>query len=118
MKTRRMFLKYTAAAFTAILGGGVCADASLPAQERKDSSEENLTPEIVCRTLYVRTTEEEAFVGKCFGLRDEGVLPNRILYTAYRYAVKKTKSKRFSYFKYTIVKLCRENNVVLDDRAG
>lgn len=96
--------------FLAVLS--IPADAQI--QYAQNPADQRLTTDVLSKTLYARTPEQEAFLGKCIDLRDSGVLPDRILYTAYRYAMKKQKTRRYDYFKTALEKLCKENRITLE----
>ncbi|GHT34806.1 hypothetical protein FACS189427_02820 [Planctomycetales bacterium] len=74
---------------------------------------EQLTAEVLQKSLYAKTPEEEAYCAFVVAQRDKKVLPDRVLYSAYRYAVSKDKDRRFSYFKYSLEKLYKNAGVVL-----
>lgn len=91
----------------------IAPNAALAQGFLQSEEREPLTADVLCAQLYVKTPEEEAFVTRCVELRDQGVLPNRLLYTAYRYAVKKNKSRRYYYFRIVILRLCEDNDIPL-----
>jgi hypothetical protein len=74
---------------------------------------EQLTADVLQKSLYAKTDEENAYCVFVVEQRDKKVLSNKILYSAYRYAVVKDKDRRFSYFKYSLEKLCKNAGVVL-----
>lgn len=72
---------------------------------------EALTAEVLKKKLYAKTGPEEAFCDRVILKRDQGVLPNKILYTAYRYAVEKETARRFIYFQKSLEKLCKDAKI-------
>lgn len=74
-----------------------------------------LSVEVLSKNLYAKTPEENAFVTLCVKLRDEGALPNRILYTSYRYAIRKSKERRFMHFEQSLRRLCGESGISLSN---
>jgi len=96
---------------SAILPEKICCAQTITAAEK--SSEERLTAEVLQKTLYAKTAEENAYCAFVIAQRDKKVLPNHILYSAYRYSVQKDKDRRFNYFNVSLEKLCKDANIVL-----
>lgn len=80
-----------------------------------DVSESYLTTDVLQKTLYAKTDAENNYCQFVIDCRSQGTLPNRILYAAYRYAMKKEKDRRFTYFQQSLVTLCKRENIVLEN---
>jgi hypothetical protein len=65
------------------------------------------------RVLRCKTPEEEAFVDMIFEKVDQGELPLKYVFMAYRYAVKKSRS-RYYYFAAAIRKIAQAKGISLD----
>lgn len=92
-----------------------CCEIGLadPFNQLDTNGGETLTADILKKKLYAKTETEEAYCDRIIQKRNEGVLPNKILYTAYRYAVDKDKDRRFIYFQKSLEKLCADAKIEL-----
>ena len=77
-----------------------------------NDAETTLTADVLAKTLYAKTATEKKYCESVIAARDAKILPNRILYSAYRYAMKKDKDRRFTYFQTALTKSCKEAGVV------
>lgn len=91
---------------------------TLTAQMHDINSEGTITAEILRLKLYAKSEAENKYCDDVIKKRDEGVLPNRILVSAYRYAVQKEKTRRFIYFKTALERLCKEQKIELKAEKG
>lgn len=73
-----------------------------------------LTADVLISSLFAKTPAEKDYCVFVVAKRDEKVLPNKILYGAYRYAVNKERDRRFTYFKLSLEKLCKDKKIVLN----
>lgn len=89
-------------------------NSSAKAPQVESSADSSLTVEILQMNLYAKTTAEKQYCEYVIEKRNEGVLPNRILYGAYRYAMKQDKDRRFTYFEMGLQKLCEESKIDLN----
>ena len=80
-------------------------------------SEARLTADILSAKLYAKTDSEKEYCDFVIRQRDQGNLPDRILYAAYRHAVNKEKDRRFTYFQHSLETLCKRENIVLKSSA-
>lgn len=110
-------LAVSCAAFL-LLGIGSASAQSINAGNAASSSigvekQEALTADILSVTLYAKTPAEKEYCESVIAKRDEGVLPMRTLYSAYRYGVKQPKDRRFVYFQNALETLCKREKIDL-----
>ena len=86
-----------------------CAGFVLP--RRLSSASEALDPEILKTQLRAKTELERAFVDDVVEKSNAGILPVKILTTAYRYALGKGSSSRMVYFKKCLETLTRRAGI-------
>jgi hypothetical protein len=104
---KRTFLKHAlwsaGAAFATLHG------LDRPAVAQNDNQ---LDADSLKRVLRCKTPAEEAFIDLVFEKVEEGTLPLKYVYMAYRYAVKKSRS-RYYYFVAAIQKIARARGISL-----
>lgn len=93
----------------ALLGVASVFSCSLFAQ----TAETTLTADVLAKTLFAKTPTEKKYCENVIAARDAKILPDRILYAAYRYAMKKDKDRRFMYFQIVLPQFCKEAGVTL-----
>ncbi len=76
-------------------------------------AETTLTAEVLAKTLYAVTPSEVQYCEDIINARNAGILPNKILFAAYKYAMKKEKDRRMVYFEIVIADLCKKQGIVL-----
>jgi len=77
------------------------------------SADTTLTADVLEKTLYARTVADKKYCEDVIAARDAKILPDRILYSAYRYAMKKDKDRRLTYFQTVLSKFCKEAGITL-----
>ena len=77
------------------------------------TAEATLTADVLIQTLYAKTAAEKKYCEDVVTARDAKILPTRIFYAAYRYAMKKEKGQRFTYFQTVLTKLCKDEGITL-----
>ncbi len=82
------------------------------------SPDSTLTADVLSKSLYARTSAEIAYCEFVTRMRDEGVLPDKILYYAYKKAVQQEKSRRFAYFQTVLGLACDKQGVVLEESTA
>ncbi|GHT21266.1 hypothetical protein FACS189419_01890 [Planctomycetales bacterium] len=83
------------------------------AQTSGFDTKNEITAAVLKKTLYAKNAAETAFCDDVIAMQDSGRLPKKILYGAYKNAVKKEKPKRFQYFQTTLSALCKSNKINL-----
>ncbi|MDR3109981.1 MAG: hypothetical protein LBU65_09915 [Planctomycetaceae bacterium] len=82
----------------------------------------NLSPKIgtdtVITSLYAKTPAEKEYIEKVVAMRDAGEIPYDTFYSAYRYAIKKDKDRRFYYFENTLATFCEGKRISLPNVSG
>ena len=77
------------------------------------NAETTLTGDVLAKTLYAKTPAEKKYCETVIAARDAKILPDRIFYAAYRYAIKKDKDRRFIYFQTVLTQFCKEAGITL-----
>ncbi len=101
MLSRRFFFRFVLFGLVSVFGSSLFAQ----------NADGTLTADVLIKTLYARTAAEKQYCEDVIAARDAKILPNRILYAAYRYAVQKDKDRRFTYFQTVLTKFCKEAGV-------
>ena len=96
---------------------GLVSVYSVSAFAQATDAETTLTADVLIKTLYARTAADKKFCENVIAARDAQILPNRILYAAYRYALKKDTDRRFTYFQTLLLKSCKEAGITLPTAA-
>ena len=109
MNFRRFLLFLAVFWLISVCGNNLFAQNTNSAQ----NADTNLTADILEKTLYAKTPAEKKYCQAVIAARDAHILPNRILYSAYRYAMNKDKDRRLAYFQTTLTKFCKEAGVTL-----
>ncbi len=105
---------FTCVAFSFFAFVLFCADCGF-CQTNNFETDQSLTANILSKTLYTKTPEENAYCAHVIAQRNSGNLTNKVLYGAYRFAVQKEKSHRFIYFKTALETLCQREGLILED---
>lgn len=93
-----------------------CASTELCRAEQYGSTGENmLTADVLKMKLYAKTEAEKEYCDFVIRKRNEKILPDRILFGAYRRAVQEDKGRRFAYFRRALEILCKEAKIDLKD---
>lgn len=71
-----------------------------------DAAVEPLSYDLLCMRLYAKTDAEKAYLKDIVDKMDDKVIPQKFVYAAFRYAMKKDKLKRIIYFDRCLVYLC------------
>ena len=77
------------------------------------TAETVLDAEVLTMTLYAKNTSEIAYCDYVIEQRNLGNLTNKVLFGAYRYAMKQDESRRFTYFKQALQILCQREGLKL-----
>ena len=112
MFSRRHFLTAFLVAGFGCLSPQIGSAQSLNKPTESEISQK-LPAKLVCETLYAKTKKEKEFIERVVAMRDSGKLPFRVFYGAYRYAMQKTKTRRFYYFEQALLRLCKEEGISL-----
>ena len=83
------------------------------AQQNTSELDKQFTADVLKKTLFAKTLEEQRFCDYVIQKRDDGTIPARLIYGAYRHAITKDRVRRFSYFKTTLEILCRREGIAL-----
>ncbi len=79
------------------------------------TADNTLTADVLSKSLYAKTSEEIEYCEFVIRMRDEKVLPNRILYYAYNKATAQAEnSRRFIYFQTVLELACDKQGIVLE----
>jgi hypothetical protein len=84
------------------------------AQQSATETDKQLTADVLKKTLFTRTADEEKFCDALIQKRDAGIVPSRIIYGVYRKALEKDRGLRFAYFKTGIEILCKREGIELN----
>ena len=109
MFSRRFIFQSVLFGLLSVYGGSSFAQST----DFTQNASEALTAEVLINTLYARTAAEKKYCENVIAARNAKILPDRILYSAYRYAMQKDKSRRFTYFQITLTNLCKEAGITL-----
>ena len=101
--TRRQFISTGVTIGTLFFVVGTGPEANAAADE--------LSYEFLCMNLYAKTEAEKAYLKDIVDKMDDKTIPKKLVYTAYRYAMKKDKYKRIIYFNRCLVYLCGRANL-------
>ena len=94
----------------------VCIGNPCPAQTSGATSADNtLTAEVLRDTLYAKTGEEIEYCKFVIRMRDQKILPNKVLYYAYKKAMMQEKGRRFVYFQKILEMVCDNQGIILED---
>lgn len=116
MPTRRRFFSLLFALLVpTLLGMEKVASAQTSGAQSADNT---LTSEVLKDTLYAKTSEEIEYCQFVIRMRDQGVLPNKILYLAYKKAIEQEKNRRFTYFQNALVIICNKQGITLADSSN
>ncbi len=96
--------------------GGIATDSGVVGGGMT-TADNTLTAEVLCNSLYARTDEEREYCEFVIRMRDENVLPNRILYYAYKKAMQQDNSRRFIYFQTVLELVCERQGIVLEESS-
>ena len=77
------------------------------------ATSELFTADVLKKELFARTNEERQFCDYVIKKRDDGTIPERIIYAVYRKAITQDQKKRFLFFKNGLEILCRQEGIVL-----
>lgn len=89
----------------------------LSAQSADFEADRTLTADVLGKTLYAKNTAEQEYCEFVIEQRNSGVLTNKVLYGAYRYAMKQEKGRRFTYFKAALENLSRREGIVMKNET-
>ena len=109
MLSQRFIFRFFFFGLVSVCGFALFAQSADPTQ----NADSVVTVDVLTQTLYARTAAEKKYCENVIAARDAKVLPDRIFYSAYRYALKKDKSRRFTYFQTILTKFCKEAGVAL-----
>jgi len=109
MLSRRFIFRFFFFGLVLVCGLALFAQSADPAQ----NADAVVTADVLTQTLYARTAAEKKYCENVIAARDAQILPDRIFYSAYRYAMKKDKGRRFTYFQTVLTKFCKEAGVTL-----
>ena len=109
MIARRFRLCFAFLALVSMCGGTLFAQTT----DFVQNAEETLTADVLAKTLFAKTPAEEKYCENVIAARDAKILPNRILYSAYQYAMKKDRTRRFIHFQAALAQLCKDAGVTL-----
>ncbi|MDD3588270.1 MAG: hypothetical protein PHQ75_13895 [Thermoguttaceae bacterium] len=76
-----------------------------------NAAEDVLSYEFLCMKLYAKTEAEKKYLKDVVDKVKDKTVPQKFLYAAYRYAMKKEKLKRIIYFDRCLVYLCGRANI-------
>lgn len=100
MITRRTFIRSLAIGAIAFFTGNLFADES------------KLDAESLKYELEAKGTVEETFIETVVAMRDKNIIPEKYLYSSYKYAMRKPKN-RFAYFARAITKICKDAGITI-----
>ena len=109
MVARHFLIFFVFFSFAAVCGNTLFAQKTVFVQ----NADTTLTADVLAKTLFAKTPAEEKYCENVIAARDAKILPNRILYSAYQYAMKKDKDRRFAYFQTAMTQLCKDAGVTL-----
>ena len=108
-------LRYFSQAFLAILifWLGMGASTASAQTEGAQNADSTLTADVLQDTLYAKTDAEIRYCTFVIDMRDQKILPNRLLYYSYKKAMQQDKSRRFTYFQKYLETACNSQGIVL-----
>ncbi len=101
MMKRRNFLQ------TLFLSAGILCCGITTEIFAEEKKKEQITPEIMKKTLYAKTKKEEAYIEDVYQLYEKRIITQKIFYGAYQYALRKKNTTRMIYFSKSLEALCR-----------